>query len=425
MKWTREQDEFVTAAAERGVSNIVLVAEFQAEFPGARVAGAIVKRRSSAGLRTPVEQPVDPWLTVREGLVERSGNEVRTVGSETIRNPEQLFAASGLDAAAWEIVPGSGTVRKRDAVSKIDGDSAVVELYSVTIKVQRTLADLGLPAPIKVEVSMVRRAARRKDPSAMWTSIHFGDEHFPHADEQALEILYKVADDLDRIDFVAAHGDVLDAEQLSRFPKDPNTRVSMADEITMGAKHLATMRELSPGAQRVYLEGNHESRVRKTIWDLCENNRSASELLTLPEVAETLTWKSLLGLADDWEVVEYTGAGSGKPNFFMLNDILCLKHGDVVRASGSGKGEFAKLGVSGMSGHTHRMSAYYHSDMLGEYTWHELGMLGKVRSDYTSFAAWQQGFAVASWSDDLTSFSVEQVRIIDGAATFRGKRYVG
>jgi len=121
-----------------------------------------------------------------------------------------------------------------------------------------------------------------------------------------------------------------------------------------------------------------------------------------------------------WEVHPY-------PDHLVLwNRLLCC-HGSTVRKwSGySAKAEHERYGKSGMSGHTHRRGVFEHRDYNGNHAWWELGMLGSIHSRYVVYPDWQQGFAVVTWSADHTTFGVEEVRIHDGTAIFRGKEYVG
>ena len=57
------------------------------------------------------------------------------------------------------------------------------------------------------------------------TSVHYGDIHFPHHDPRALDIRNQILDFLDP-EIVVDHGDTLDCEAISRWPKDPLNRTS-------------------------------------------------------------------------------------------------------------------------------------------------------------------------------------------------------
>lgn len=412
--WTFEEDALIADMVAAGSTGPSIVKAFQARFPGKRGPSSIIKRRSQLGLGAgSIPTEVDEKIDVGEDYV-------RVAASRSIRDPETLFARSGLDPKVWEIVPDSGQMKKWDVPMKIDDEAVVVPCFYVAIKVRKKWAESGLPSPLIVNVS---RPKKVKPSESDFVSVHWGDEHFPHQDDRAISILYQIIDLLNP-GFVCAHGDVLDCEQLGRWPKDPMHRVGLAEEIEMGATHLGIIKSLTPNAKRVYLLGNHEARLRKSIWALCEG-RLAGEILTLPSVHEVLKWEALLGLGDDWETVSYTGGGGS--NHYLLFDRLILKHGDIVRAhsGASAKAEYSKYNKGGMSGHTHRRGVYEHRDYNGTQAWWEMGLLGTIREDYVAHADWQQGFNVVTWSADRKQFGVEEIRIHDGVGYFRGKRYEG
>jgi hypothetical protein len=246
-------------------------------------------------------------------------------------------------------------------------------------------------------------------------SIHYSDTHFPFQDEKALSILYQLVQEL-KPDLVVDHGDLIDAYPLSRFEHDPKHRVTLQDELRMAAEHLAILARLAPQARRILLEGNHEDRVRRIVWDATENPRTA-ELLRLPGVLESLELPALLGLESaGWEY---------HTSKLILFDRMVLKHGSVVRkwSGWSAKEEWMKYGKSGMSGHVHRRGVFEHRDWNGVHAWWEMGCMCGVDPVYMEDPDWQQGFCVVTWSEDRQSFGVEEVRIHDGVAYFRGRSY--
>jgi hypothetical protein len=270
----------------------------------------------------------------------------------------------------------------------------------------------GLPRPIQVNVPQVDLVIPQRE---SYVSVHYGDVHFPFHDPKALEVLYQVTADLCP-DLVVCHGDLLDCYSLSRFEKDPRQRPSLQDELKLAAEHLGTMTYLSPFAERWFLLGNHEDRLRRTIWDLAKEV-PAAQLIQLPNVWENLEWGKLLG-ADDlgWEVID------GKR---VLFDKLVLKHGNVVRQQSAytARAELERYQKSGISGHTHRRGVFEKRDLNGTHAWWEHGCLCDLDPSYVSDPNWQSGFLVVTWSADRERYGVEEVRVHDGAAIFRGRTY--
>jgi len=332
--------------------------------------------------------------------------------SRVVKTPEQLVERAGVDMTKWEITDSK--VRTWSVPMKVEEQPTVLQMYYVGVTLKRPITER---LPVRTLVIQTTPHEPRPSQPGFATSVHYSDCHFPYQDDRALEILYQILHEL-QPEVVVDHGDLLDCEQIGRFAKDPYQRTSLKDEIKMAARHIAKVHEITPDARHIWLEGNHEERLKRTIWDLADK-RTAGEVLTLPGVRESLEWGKLLGLDSvGWEVVPY-------PSTLVLHDQLVLAHGSRVRnySGGSAKAEHDLYGRSGMSGHTHRMGAYHHTDYHGQHLWVELGLMGRIREDYVAHANWQQGFAVVTWTPGYASFSVEQVSIRDGEAMFRGRIY--
>ena len=89
------------------------------------------------------------------------------------------------------------------------------------------------------------------------------------------------------------------------------------------------------------------------------------------------------------------------------------------------KAELKHYSKSGMSGHTHRIGYYGKKTYDGQSAWFGLGCCCALRTSYVSHPQWQQGFCVVVWSEDRKNFAVERVRVFDGVAYWRGRRYEG
>jgi hypothetical protein len=272
------------------------------------------------------------------------------------------------------------------------------------------------PLPVRpLEVVVPPFEARAPRDDGLYIQVSLSDSHFPFADPAYNQVVYEVIADLCP-DLVVHHGDLLDCYPISRYEKDPKHRVSLQEEIRQAAEHLATITAVSPFADRWLIGGNHEDRLRRLIWDMAKD-LPAKQVLELPSIWESLSWQKLLGLDSmGWEWIE------GKR---ILFDRLILKHGSVVRkwSAYTAKGEYEKYGKSGMSGHTHRASGFFHTDHNGAHGWWELGCGCNTNPDYCEDPDWQQAFAVVTWSANRTRYGVEQVIVSDGQAIFRGKHY--
>jgi hypothetical protein len=109
----------------------------------------------------------------------------------------------------------------------------------------------------------------------------------------------------------------------------------------------------------------------------------------------------------------------------MMFHGFLVKHGNVVRTrSGySATGELEKTGVSGISGHTHRMSQVFKSHYGGMYTWAELGCGCKLDAEYLEgqVADWQHGIGWGYFKKGDDNFTIHVAPIIKGKLIFDGE----
>lgn len=249
------------------------------------------------------------------------------------------------------------------------------------------------------------------------TALLYGDSHFPYQSEPVLAVIRAIATDT-APDFIVHVGDLVDCYNLSRFDKDPDRKENQQDEIDQAREHLATMRLASPSSRFVLLEGNHETRLQRTLWNL---DGPASVLAQLTAFKKAITWPALLGLEELG--VEFVAANEQTKKSFLPKFIL--KHGTAVRAkSGATAGaEQSKYNKSGASGHTHRLGVFYHRDANGSHVWVETGCTCSIDPDYCTDPDWQQGCVFLTFDKQTGAVAVEPVFIYRGLGVFRGTTY--
>jgi hypothetical protein len=206
-------------------------------------------------------------------------------------------------------------------------------------------------------------------------------------------------------------GDVLDAYQVSTFDKDPERRFQLQDDIDAAYGVLKQIRKAAPQAIIYYLKGNHEHRMQKYLW------RQAPELSGL----RSLSLPKLLSL-DDLKI-KWVEEGS-----MMFHGFL-VKHGNIVRSrSGyTATGEMEKAGVSGVSGHTHRLSQIFKRNYGGMFTWVECGCLCQLQPEYADGALmdWGHGLAVGHFAKESKRFNINPYPIIKGTLLYDGREITG
>ncbi len=248
-------------------------------------------------------------------------------------------------------------------------------------------------------------------------AVIYGDVHVPFQDPAALEIVKDIIVAV-QPEVVVNIGDLFDCASISKFPKDPRRKDSLQDEIYLGAEHLREIRDLSLHADHYLFEGNHEERLRRTIWNM---NDGARELAGLDVFDKYINWETILADAnvDGWNFIPYD-----EQPVQILPIKLLTKHGTKL-ASGMGASgrtafkEWITYGMSGMSGHSHRLGDFFHRDRNGSHRWIETGCCCELSGvpGGSPDHDWHQGCVVITYTDDW--FNCELVYIQDGRAMWR------
>lgn len=243
--------------------------------------------------------------------------------------------------------------------------------------------------------------------SALVDVLIIPDLHFPHQDKRAVATMMAVADHV-KPGMIILLGDLLDCYAISRFDKDPSRVDTLQEEFDSARSFLEDLRARHPGAAIHIKEGNHEERLKRYLWS------RAPALASL----RCLTIEEQLGLKDlgiKW---------FGSSEEYKLGD-LCITHGSLVRQrSGyTAHGEMFHRGLSGVSGHTHRLSSVWRTTSGSRTRWIEAGCLCSLNPEYGGDKApdWQHGFVVGNWAPDLDHVSLNVVEIRDGVCVFRGR----
>jgi len=198
-------------------------------------------------------------------------------------------------------------------------------------------------------------------------------------------------------------GDHVDFAAFSRFDKPPTDIGRILDDLAALRKYLALIRQSAPNAHIEYLKGNHEARFARFLW----KNEVAAAMLK----AKGMDLPTFLELGDF--NIQWVESGA-----VMVNERFMAKHGHMVRArSGyTATGELERNGISGISGHTHRLSQVYKRSRAGMMTWAEGGCTCLYDPDYMEgqTSDWQQGLSFGTIAHTGNGFSVHTAPIIDG-----------
>jgi UDP-2,3-diacylglucosamine pyrophosphatase LpxH len=236
-------------------------------------------------------------------------------------------------------------------------------------------------------------------------SVCLADIHYPFRNTTAVNMV---------VDFIREQrpgrihllGDLCDSWALSRFDKDPTRQLNLQEEFDAVRDWLVELRDAAPRAKIIYSEGNHEYRLRKYL---------ISEAKALAGL-RALTLEKLL----DLDKLKIRWQPQDRP--YRIGHLL-FTHGQYIsRWSGmSAKRHFEQYGCSVIHGHTHRLGAFYHTDINDCYGAWEAGCLSTLTPDYVIAPDWQNGFAVVNHCSKF--FSVELVAIIKNQFSFRGRTF--
>jgi predicted phosphodiesterase len=266
----------------------------------------------------------------------------------------------------------------------------------------------------------------KKIESADEVSLHWSDTHFPFHDPRAISCLYQIASEVKPTTLVM-QGDLIDLWQISTHRPPLETKLKMnqidiQESINQAVNHLGIMSTMvRPGADKIYLMGNHEDRFERTLADMQLNPKTLA-LMRIPKIQETLNLDYILGLSDTgWDSHNYL-----EGDRFLLHDRLLCIHGYRANMY-SAKAHLQDYGKSVIFGHSHRIQNWTSRDLRGTDAAWNMGCLCELDPHWRSRPNWHQGFAVVVWKkvDDDWFYSVEQVRVHEGVAIFRDKIYRG
>ena len=166
------------------------------------------------------------------------------------------------------------------------------------------------------------------------------DFHVPYHDKNAIDLTLKYIKK-NKPDRIVQIGDFQDFYSVSKFDKDPKRIDTLQDELDIGYDIWKDIKKSSKKSKLVYLEGNHEFRLRKYLWRHPELH--SLEILKLENVLKTKE----LGIKFYRNV-----------DTFYLKPNLIATHGakddgcKLSQHSGySAKNTLEKVGINGISGH--------------------------------------------------------------------------
>jgi hypothetical protein len=189
---------------------------------------------------------------------------------------------------------------------------------------------------------------------------------------------------------------------LSRFDKNPARIDNLQSELDKAAEYLQEVRRICPHSRIILLKSNHLDRLRRYLWSKAQGLCSlrALELETLLEL--------------DKLKIDYMDS-------YIYGGII-FKHGNLVSvdAGMTARRELQAEGLSGVSGHTHRLAQIYRRERAGTFMWIENGCLCDLQPEYIEGVSnWQHGLSIVSFEKDRDAYFAIPIPIVDGKILFR------
>lgn len=191
-------------------------------------------------------------------------------------------------------------------------------------------------------------------------------------------------------DVIIQIGDALDCYGISSFDRNPNRAICLQREIDAYRDcWLRPVRKNNPNARIIQLLGNHEDRLKKTLW------KQAPALANM----RGLAWEKSMGLKR-LNIELHPGTG-------LLVAGHRVKHGERVNkhAGYSARMEMEDHRSDGISGHTHRYGVARRTDKEGHTTtWYEIGHAcdqSQVAAEYCKNPDWNlsAGITLTTYPD--------------------------
>jgi predicted phosphodiesterase len=243
----------------------------------------------------------------------------------------------------------------------------------------------NLPDP-KFSVTLPESYAEQRNdyvlPLANNNILVISDIHAPYQDNQALTLALEYGYD-QKVNTIVINGDLIDFQKISRFTPSPKS-VDTQTELDIAKNVLRCIRDVSPYAKIVWLEGNHDRRYQDYVWAKAEQLAGDPHYL----LSTRLDLDNMrIEFVDQCRKLK-----AGK---------LSIMHGHMIMRGAftpvsPALGVYRKQKCNTMIGHVHQASEHTEGDGNGDITtcW-STGCLTTLHPEYDPFNTKHgQGFAL-------------------------------
>jgi UDP-2,3-diacylglucosamine pyrophosphatase LpxH len=246
-------------------------------------------------------------------------------------------------------------------------------------------------------------------------SLVIPDTHRPFHDKRAYALMIQVGESLkESLKEICILGDYADFYIVSSHGKDPRLDQLMTEEVNSVNEGLDELDKKFPDVKKIFIEGNHENRLERFIFDRCPELFGVTDLNYLLKFNQRPNWK----------VIPYDPSQSYK----ILGSKLRARHEPLAPTP---KASAKESMCSIVHGHGHRIEEAYAVGLDGtNHVCFSPGWLGDKRKLAFKYVKkhhqWQLGFAIV-WVDTKTRYFYHQkIHILDNyTCIVNGKKFVG
>jgi len=266
----------------------------------------------------------------------------------------------------------------------------------------------------------------------------------PFHDINAINVAMQVTATLEEeygIDQIINLGDTIDLPMFGKYAQENAFFNTVNESLKAGHDYIAGQRAISPNAEIVFIEGNHDCRLVRYVG---LNAMASSRMKQIGSDNPVMSIPHLLRF-DDIGVTYVDGYPADK---FWINDRLVARHGVTANSNGSTAAKYVSKEpmYTTVYGHSHRMDLHYktHDTLAGpvQNGAYSPGCLcridgavpsvkGGIKADerpVLQYEDWQQGMGLVWYKSagdfkGANDFSIENIHIMDGWAVYAGTEF--
>lgn len=436
MKWNTEDGEklvdFINNLRSEGMRNWVKIAQrfndqFGLDFHQDKIRKAWREYGDGEARQNRRESSAQVKIEYNTGEATSKGYEIKTL--------DDLIVACEINLEVWKI--DRHIINKWPTKAK---DRDVFPLFQVKAWLSKRVAEdtmFPILEPVRVKMPSVSgMGSKRKElhraliiPDAQigFKKDMYSGQLEPFHDRKAMDLAVQIAEHL-HPNRIVLLGDMLDLPDWSdKFLRSPDFYWTTQPALIETSWWIARLIKAVPGTKIDYLEGNHESRMKKMMINhlIAGYNLKPANGMESPPA---MSIPSLLGL-EDMGVIWW---GNYPKDEVWITPKLRCRHGDTARKGGgvTSKAILRDTFVSEIYGHSHRFeySCKTVKTVNGMETFRAFspGTIAKIDGSVPSNSSeedWQQGLGVVYY--DEVDFNIDPISINNGRCIFDDRVFTG